>query len=110
MALAQYRQVLKSDSVAVVGDLDELEAAVLNEEVDGGGGGVEAVLDELLDGGDGALDDLAGGDAVDHGVAEAVDFGRVDSGQGFDLGLNQFHFHAVGLNVHSQHLLPLAYS
>lgn len=77
MPLAQYRQVFVSDSVAIVGDLDEFEAAVLDDEVDGGGGGVEAVLDQLLDGGDGALDDLAGGDSVDDGLAEAVDFGWV---------------------------------
>ena len=66
-----------SDSVAVVGDLDKLEAAVLDEDIDGGGGGVEAVLEELLDGGDWALDDLAGGDSVDDGITETLDFGRV---------------------------------
>lgn len=69
--------VTDSDSVAIVGDLDEFEAAVLDDEVDGGGGGVEAVLDQLLHGGDGALDDFPGGDSVDDGLAEAVDFGWV---------------------------------
>ena len=54
-----------SDAMAVVGDLDELEAAVLYDDVYGGGMGVEAVLDELLHGGDRPLDDLSGGDAVD---------------------------------------------
>lgn len=57
-----------SDSVAVVGDLDEFEAAVLDDDVDGGGVGVETVLDELFDGGDGALDDLTGGDSVHYGL------------------------------------------
>jgi len=63
------QRVTYSDSVAVVGDLDELEAAILDEEIDGGGGGVEAVLEELLDGGDRPLNDLAGGDPVDNGFS-----------------------------------------
>ena len=54
-----------SDAMAVVGDLDELEAAVLYDDVYGGGMGVEAVLDELLHGGDRPLDDLPC-DAVDN--------------------------------------------
>lgn len=74
VALAEYGQVLKTDSVAVVGDLDEFEAAILDEEADGGGGGVEAVLHELLHGGDGALDDLAGGDSVHHRLAQPLNF------------------------------------
>ena len=66
--------VTDTDSVAVVGDLDEFEAAILDEEADGGGGGVEAVLHELLHGGDGALDDLAGGDSVHHRLAQPLNF------------------------------------
>ena len=54
-----------SDALDAVGDLDELEAAVLYDDVYGGGMGVEAVLDEILHGGDRPLDDLSGGDAVD---------------------------------------------
>ena len=54
-----------SDAVAVVGDLNELEAAVFYDDIYGRGVGVEAVLDELLHGGDRPLDDLSGGDAVD---------------------------------------------
>ena len=65
MPLAVYGQVLVSDAVAVVGDLDELEAAVFYDDIYGRGVGVEAVLDELLHGRDWPLDDLAGGDVVD---------------------------------------------
>lgn len=57
-----------SDSVAVVWDLDEFEATVLDDDVYGGGVRIEAVLNELFDGGDGALDDLSGGDSVHHGL------------------------------------------
>lgn len=80
-----------SDSVAVVGDLDEFKAAILDEEIDGGGARVEAVLEELLDGGDRTLNDLAGGDSVDDGVTQALDFGRLHAGQGFALKLSVFH-------------------
>jgi len=83
--------VTDSDSVAVVGDLNELEAAILDEEIDGGGAGVEAVLEELLDGVDRTLNDLAGGDSVDDGVTQALDFGRLHAGQGFALNLSVFH-------------------
>lgn len=57
-----------TDAVAVIGDLDELEAAVLDDDVYGGGAGVETVLNELFDGGDRALDNLAGGDSVHYRI------------------------------------------
>ncbi|KAK2990131.1 hypothetical protein RJ640_014800 [Escallonia rubra] len=51
---------------AVAGELDELEATVLDGDMDGGVTGVEAVLDELLDGGDRPLEYLAEGDLYDN--------------------------------------------
>lgn len=70
--------------MAVVGNLDELEASVLDDDVDGGGSGVEAVLDELFHGGVRALDHLSGGDPVHDGGIEATDLGRVSmEGVGF---------------------------
>ena len=71
--------------MAVVGDLDELEAATLDEDMDVGGGGVEAVLEENLDDGERPLDDTAGGDSVDNGFPQALDFERLHS------NLNVFH-------------------
>ena len=65
VCVSVYGQVLVSDAVAVVGDLDELEAAFFYDDIYGRGVGVEAVLDELLHGGDWPLDDLSGGNAVD---------------------------------------------
>lgn len=63
--------------MTVVGDLDELEAPVLDDDVDGGGSGVEAVLEELFHGGARALDHLSGGDPVHDGGIEPTDLRRV---------------------------------
>lgn len=76
MPLTQYWQVLKPDAVAVVGDLDELEAAVLDGDGDGGRAGVDAVLDELLHRRGRPLDHLPRGDAVHHRLFQPPDAGR----------------------------------
>ncbi|KAG5528240.1 hypothetical protein RHGRI_028985 [Rhododendron griersonianum] len=47
--------------------MDEFEATVLDDDVDGGGAGVEVVLDQLLHGRDWPLDHFSGGDLVHHG-------------------------------------------
>lgn len=62
--------------MAVVGNLDEFEAAVLDNYVDGGGLGVKAVLDEFFNGGHRPLNDLSGSNSIDDGLVEAEDFGR----------------------------------
>lgn len=36
--------------MAVIGDLDKLDATVLNDDGDGGGVSIEAALDQLFDG------------------------------------------------------------
>lgn len=105
LKVRRAKRVTDSDSVAVVGDLDEFKAAVFDEEGDGGGGGVEAVLEELFDGGDGALDDLAGGYTVNDGVAETLDFGRIHSGQGLELQ----HLAALNLNLLFFHWILCCY-
>jgi hypothetical protein len=46
---AQQREIGAIDTVAVIGDLDELEASFLQGELDGGRTGVERVFNELLD-------------------------------------------------------------
>jgi hypothetical protein len=46
---AQEREVCAIDTVAIVRDLDELEASFFQGELDGGRTGVERVLNELLD-------------------------------------------------------------
>lgn len=61
--------------MAVVGNLDEFEAAVFDNDVDGGGLGVEAVLDELFNGGHRPLNNLSGSDSIDDGLVESEDFG-----------------------------------
>ena len=58
------RQVLEVDAAAVVDDLDEFAAALLDVHLDVPGAGVEGVLQELLDDAGGPFDDLAGGDLV----------------------------------------------
>ena len=60
-------------AVAVVLDLQELEAAFVGDDRHARRAGVERVLDHLLDRRDGALHDLAGGDAVHDGVVELDD-------------------------------------
>lgn len=50
--------------MAIIGDLNELEASVLDNDVNGSGPSVEVVLDELFHGGVRALDHLFDGDLV----------------------------------------------
>ncbi len=64
---------------SVVADLDELAAAVLEDDVDGHGPGVDGVLDELLDHRGGALDHFTGGDLVDEVRGEDGDAGHGES-------------------------------
>lgn len=62
-------------AMAVVRNLDEFEAAVLDDDVDGCCLGVEAVFDELFNGGNRSLNDLPGSDSIDNGLVETEDFG-----------------------------------
>ena len=61
---------------AVVGDRDQRPAAVAQHDLDVARAGVDRVFDQFLDGGGRALDDLAGGDAVDHDRRQKADFHR----------------------------------
>ena len=65
MALDRQGQLLGLHAGAVVGDGDQRLTAFLEDNVDAQGAGIDRVLDELLDRRRRALDDLAGGDAVD---------------------------------------------
>ncbi|OPZ28388.1 MAG: hypothetical protein BWZ02_01315 [Lentisphaerae bacterium ADurb.BinA184] len=56
--------VVAVHAAAVVADLDEAAASLLDADGDAGGAGVDRVLDEFLDDGGGAFDDFAGRDAV----------------------------------------------
>lgn len=51
--------------MAVIGDLDEFEATVLDDDVDGSGAGVEAVLHQLLRDGAEVDNHLSGLNLVD---------------------------------------------
>ncbi len=65
------------DAMAVIGDLDELEATVLHRNGDAGGASVEAVLDELLHRRRRPLDHLPRRDAVHHRLLQPPDAGRL---------------------------------
>lgn len=52
------------DSVAVIGDLEELEAAFFDEDFERGGTGVDGVFHELFEGMDWSDNDLSGCDLV----------------------------------------------
>ncbi len=58
------RQVVELDAPAVIDDLDEAAAAVLDVHFDVSGAGIESVFEQFLDDAGGAFDDLAGGDLV----------------------------------------------
>lgn len=73
VSLAEDGEIVVSDAVAVVGDLDEFEAAILDDQVDGGGRRVQAVLHQLLNRRHRPLDHLAGSDSVHHRLAQPLD-------------------------------------
>ena len=76
VALDRQGEGLGVHAVAVVGDADQAATAVVEHHVDAPGAGVDGVLDQLLDRRGGALDDLAGGDAVDRGGGQDADGGH----------------------------------
>src|SRR3954454_17742113 len=59
---------------AVIGYRDQGPAAVAQYDLDVARAGVNSVFDQFLDGGGRALDDFAGGDAVDHDRRQLADF------------------------------------
>ncbi len=65
MALDRERQLIWRHAGAVVGDRNQRLAALLEDNLDARGAGVDRVLDQFLDRRRRALDDLARGDAVD---------------------------------------------
>ena len=73
MTLDRQRQVIAGNPAAVIGDPDERHSARRGRHLDTVGAGIERVLDQFLDHARRPLDHLAGGDAVDHVLAEAAD-------------------------------------
>ena len=73
MSLDRERQLVPRDTGAVVADPDQRCAAAGGDHLDTARAGVDGVLDQLLDHARRTLDHLAGGDAVDHVLAEAAD-------------------------------------
>ncbi len=69
------------DTVAVVGDPDEFDAALFEFDGDAGRPCVDGVVDEFLDDGGGAFDDLARRDLVGDQRREDADF-RDGGGRG----------------------------
>ncbi len=72
MTIDREREIGRVHARAVVGDADELAAAVLDGDLDAARASVERVLDKLLHRGRGALHHLAGGDAVDEDGIETA--------------------------------------
>ena len=60
-------------ATAIVGDTQQRQTAVLRDDLDGGGAGVDGVFDEFLHRAGRALDHLARGDLVDLDLAELAD-------------------------------------
>ena len=73
MALEAYTGVAVAHAAAVVDDLDERAAGILDDELYLGGACVEGILEELLDCRGRTVDHLAGGDLVGHAVGQYVD-------------------------------------
>jgi hypothetical protein len=73
VALERQGEFLRPHAAAVVADRDEAPPAVAERNGNGARPSVEGVLHQLLDHRRRALDDLAGGDAVDQGLGQAAD-------------------------------------
>ncbi len=74
MARECERQFVGGNTVTIVADADEADAAFLQVNLDPARAGIEGVLDQFLDHGRWPFDDFAGGDLVDQGVGELLDF------------------------------------
>ena len=70
------RQVVGVDAAAVVGDANQLDAALLHVHVDATGAGVEGVFEQFLEDAGRPFDDLAGGDLVDDQGRQLADAGH----------------------------------
>lgn len=67
------QHVVGVDAFAVIRDANEFEATGLDVDIDAGGEGVDAVFQQLFDHAAGALNDLPGGNAIDHVSIELLD-------------------------------------
>jgi len=76
VALHGKRQFGAGHAMAVIADLDAVDAAAFQRDGDPGGARIECVLDQLLHRGGGAFDHLAGGDAVHRGLGEDANGGH----------------------------------
>ena len=73
MAIHRQREVASGHAAAVVGDADPPPAAAVGEDVDPACAGIDGVFDQLFHHAGGALNDFAGGDAVDELFGELAD-------------------------------------
>ena len=64
MAFQRQGNVVAAHSGAVVGDLDEIEPALFQANIDLAGSGVDRIFDQLLESACRAFDDLAGSDPI----------------------------------------------
>src|SRR5207302_11149165 len=73
VALDRERELVRGHAGAVVADRDQRLAALAQPDLDAGRAGIDRILDQFLDGRRRALDDLAGGDAVDDDGRQLAD-------------------------------------
>ena len=66
------RQIVASDAAAVVDDADQLDAALLDVDVDARAAGIDGVFEQFLDDAGRPFDDLAGGDLGDDGIGKLL--------------------------------------
>jgi hypothetical protein len=74
ISLETHEGVVAIHSAAIVGDPDERDPTALDQDLDVGGAGIDAVLDEFLHHGGGAFDHFTSGDLAGEGFGEESDF------------------------------------
>lgn len=74
------RQVIGRNAAAIVAHPQQLDAALLDIDINAPGAGIEAVFQQFLDHRSRALDHLAGGNLVRQSRAEQLDASAVDHG------------------------------
>jgi hypothetical protein len=72
VAVQRQRQVIRRNAAAVIGDADQLDAALGQVDGDLAGTGIQAVFQHFLQGRGGAFHHLASGDLVDQVIWELV--------------------------------------